>query len=41
MWIDYLGEIAMLFFVLLIALHLGVHFWFKWQKKRKQRDNHD
>ena len=35
MWIHYIGEIAIGFFVLLIAIHFGLHFLFKYQKKKK------
>jgi hypothetical protein len=37
MWIEHIGTIAMLAFLVLIALKLGVMFWFKWQKHRKQK----
>jgi len=42
MWIHHIGEIAMGFFVLLIAIHFGLHFLFKYQKKKKdQLKNND
>lgn len=34
MWIHHIGEIAMGFFVVLLLIHLGLHFVFKWQKHR-------
>lgn len=39
MWINHIGEIAIGLFAVLIAAHLGLHFFFKWQKRRKQRQN--
>lgn len=37
MWIHHIGEIAIGFFVVLIALHFGVSFYFKWLKKRQKQ----
>jgi len=37
MWIHYIGEIAMGFFVLLIAIHFALHFIFKAQKAKRNR----
>lgn len=41
MWIHHIGEIAMGFFVVLILIHFGLHFLFKYQKmkKNKQKQN--
>jgi hypothetical protein len=35
MWINHIGEIAMGFFVLLILIHFGLHFLFKYQKRKQ------
>ena len=40
MWIHHIGEIAIGLFVLLFAAHFGLHFLFKWQKHRRQADEH-
>jgi len=37
MWINYIGEIAMGFFVLLIVIHFALHFIFKAQRIKKDR----
>ncbi|WP_321324155.1 hypothetical protein [Thiomicrorhabdus sp.] len=37
MWIHHIGEIAIGFFVLLILIHFGLHFFFKYQKKKKDQ----
>lgn len=37
MWIEHIGTIAMIAFVVLVALKLGVMFIFKWQKYRKRK----
>lgn len=37
MWIEHIGTIAMGFFVLLIAVHFGLHLWFKWQRSQKDK----
>jgi len=37
MWINYIGEIAMGFFVLLIVIHFALHFVFKAQRIKKDR----
>ena len=37
MWINHIGEIAMGFFVLLIAIHFALHFVFKAQKIRRDK----
>jgi uncharacterized SAM-binding protein YcdF (DUF218 family) len=37
MWIHHIGEIAMGFFILLIALHFAVHFIFKALHMKKTR----
>ncbi|MEA1989404.1 MAG: hypothetical protein U9N57_09415 [Pseudomonadota bacterium] len=37
MWINHIGEIAMVFFVLLIAIHFALHFVFKAQRIKKDR----
>lgn len=37
MWIEHIGTIGMIAFVVLIALKLGVMFIFKWQKHRKRK----
>ncbi len=34
MWINYIGEIAMGLFIFLLAIHFGVHFYFKAQKRK-------
>lgn len=41
MWINHIGEIAMGFFVLLIVIHFALHFVFKAQriKRDKQQKN--
>jgi len=44
MWINYIGEIAIGFFIFLIAVHFTLHFVFKAQrvkrdKKRQQQKN--
>lgn len=36
MWVEYIGEIAIGFFVFLIAVHFALHFIFKVQKRRKK-----
>lgn len=36
MWINYIGEIGLVFFVLLIVIHFSLHFIFK--AKRIKRD---
>ena len=35
MWINYIGEIAVGFFVLLIAIHFSLHFIFKAQRRKR------
>ena len=37
MWINYIGEIAIGFFILLIAVHFGLHFIFKAQKIKRDK----
>lgn len=37
MWINHIGEIAIGFFVLLILIHFGLHFLFKYQKRTKDK----
>ncbi|WP_172959689.1 hypothetical protein [Thiomicrorhabdus aquaedulcis] len=37
MWIEHIGTIAMGFFVFLIAVHFGLHLWFKWQRIKQTR----
>ena len=37
MWIHHIGEIAIGFFILLIALHFAAHFIFKTQRKNKDQ----
>lgn len=37
MWINHIGEIAIGFFVLLIALHFALHFAFKAQRVKKEK----
>lgn len=39
MWIHHIGEIAIGFFVLLILIHFGLHFLFKYQKMKKNKQN--
>jgi|UPI00037BF6FB hypothetical protein len=39
MWIHHIGEIAMGFFILLIALHFSVHFFFKAKARRMKNKN--
>lgn len=45
MWIHYIGEIAIGFFVLLLVLHFALHFLFKAQsvkkKQKKQQASQD
>lgn len=36
MWIEHIGTIAMIVFVMLIVLKLGIMFMFKLEKRRKQ-----
>lgn len=38
MWINYIGEIAMVFFVLLIAAHFSLHFIFKAKRRKLDRE---
>lgn len=38
MWIHHIGEIAMGFFILLIALHFSVHFIFKALRMKKKKN---
>lgn len=38
MWIHYIGEIAIGFFVLIIAIHFAVHFVFKALHIKKTRN---
>jgi hypothetical protein len=37
MWIHHIGEIAIGFFILLIILHFALHFIFKSQRVKKER----
>lgn len=37
MWIEHIGTIGMIAAIVLIAAHFGVHFYFKWQKRKKQK----
>ncbi len=37
MWINHIGEIAIGFFVLLIAAHFGLHFFFKAQRVKRDK----
>ncbi|MBE0494355.1 MAG: hypothetical protein IBX48_08430 [Thiomicrospira sp.] len=37
MWIENIGTIAMISFVVLVTLKLSVLFIFKWQKHRKRK----
>ena len=37
MWIHHIGEIAIGFFVLLIAIHFGLHFIFKAQRIKRDK----
>jgi len=37
MWINHIGEIAIGFFVFLILIHFGLHFLFKYQKKKQDQ----
>ncbi len=41
MWIHHIGEIAIGAFVLLIAVHFGLHFMFKAQRAKKGRQQND
>jgi hypothetical protein len=36
MWIEHIGTIALVAFVVLVALKLGIMFMFKLEKRRKQ-----
>lgn len=36
MWIEHIGTIALIAFIVLIALKLGIMFMFKLEKRRKQ-----
>ncbi|MGM0541498.1 MAG: hypothetical protein ACQEQR_03540 [Pseudomonadota bacterium] len=38
MWIHYIGEIAIGFFVLLLVIHFAVHFIFKALRIKKRRN---
>lgn len=35
MWIEHIGTIGMVAVVVLVAAHFGLHFYFKYQKKKK------
>ncbi|MBN2866953.1 MAG: hypothetical protein JXK16_13175 [Thiotrichales bacterium] len=35
MWIEHIGTIGMVAMVILVAAHFGLHFFFKYQKKKK------
>ena len=37
MWIHHIGEIAIGFFIGLLALHFGVHFIFKLQRRKNKK----
>ena len=37
MWINYIGEIAIGFFVFLIAVHFALHFIFKAQRIKRDK----
>lgn len=37
MWINHIGEIMMGVFILLIAAHFGLHFYFKSVKRKKAK----
>jgi hypothetical protein len=37
MWINHIGEIMMGVFILLIAVHFGLHFYFKSVKRKKAK----
>jgi hypothetical protein len=37
MWIHHIGEIAIGFFIGLLALHFGVHFIFKLQRHKSKK----
>ena len=43
MWIEHIGTIGMVAVVVLVAIHFGVHFYFKWKKRRanKNSTNHN
>jgi len=37
MWIEHIGEIAIGFFGFLILIHFGLHFLFKYQKRKQDK----
>lgn len=39
MWIEHIGEIAMVAFVVLILAHFGLHLFFKMQKRKRDKLN--
>ena len=41
MWIEHIGTIGMVAVVVLVAAHFGVHFYFKWKKRRQSKQNVD
>ena len=36
MWVEHIGVIMAGVFIALILAHLGLHFWFKLRKRRRQ-----
>jgi hypothetical protein len=41
MWIHYIGEIMIGVVVLLVVAHLGLHVYFKHQKRKKKASKKD
>ncbi len=39
MWIEHIGELAIGFFILLIIAHFGLHFFFKYKKKKMDQES--
>ena len=38
MWIEHIGTIGMVAVVVLVAAHFGLHFFFKHQKKKQNKN---
>lgn len=41
MWIEHIGTIGLVAVLVLVAAHFGLHFFFKYQKKKKQKNQQE
>lgn len=39
MWIEHIGTIGMVAVILLVAVHFGLHFYFKYQKNKQTKNS--